>query len=58
MTPNKKQAENQHSQPSVDEVKDLLVSATTLLEEAVSRAREITDRGKTALARAERDGVL
>jgi (2S)-methylsuccinyl-CoA dehydrogenase len=35
------------SQPSVDEVKTMLASATGLLEEAVTRAREITDRGKT-----------
>jgi len=33
--------------PSLDETKQLLVSMSTLLEEAVTRAREITDKGKT-----------
>jgi len=35
------------SQPSLEEAKQLLASMTSLLEEAVGRAREITDHGKT-----------
>ena len=48
MTENAPQSQQPHqAQPSLDEVKALLAAATGLLEEAVSRAREITDRGKT-----------
>lgn len=43
MTQNEAQAQ---SQPSVDEAASLLAATTRLLEEAVGRAREITDRGK------------
>ncbi|MBW2724302.1 MAG: hypothetical protein JRE71_07940, partial [Deltaproteobacteria bacterium] len=35
------------SQPRIDETTSLLAACTTLLEESVGRAREITDRGKT-----------
>ncbi|MGY8806059.1 MAG: hypothetical protein ACKVK6_17710, partial [bacterium] len=35
------------AQPTLDEAKQLVAAMTTLLEEAVGRAREITERGKT-----------
>jgi (2S)-methylsuccinyl-CoA dehydrogenase len=43
MTQNEARAQ---SQPSIDEAASLLAATTRLLEEAIGRAREITDRGK------------